>query len=71
MRESLEEAGLLDLVEEIIPFTAEYSHNMVTIIDEADIKGTRFWSDESLMSRYYKSQGKEYTPKLSKEQLEH
>lgn len=52
LREVLETAGLEDLVEEIFPFTAEFSHNMVTIIDQEDIKGTKFWSDQSLTDRY-------------------
>jgi penicillin amidase len=49
LRDVLEKAGLEDLVEEIFPFTAEYAHNMVTIIDGEDIRGTKFWSDETLV----------------------
>lgn len=45
------------MVEEIFPFTADYSFNMVTIIDEEDIKGTKFWSDETLSERYHKAKG--------------
>jgi Penicillin amidase len=67
LRDVLEQAGLSDMVEEIFPFTAEYSHNLVTIIDAEDIQGTRFWSDETLMAQYHKSQGK--TPKLTQAQL--
>ena len=58
------------MVEEIFPFTAEYAHNLVTIIDSEDLKGTKFWSDETLLERYYKSQGKTYSRKLSKLELE-
>lgn len=53
------------MIEEIFPFTAEFSHNLVTIIDSEDIKGTKFWSDENLFERYYKSQGKTYTRKMT------
>jgi hypothetical protein len=45
MRDVLEKSGLEDLVEEIFPFTAEFSHNLVTILDKEDIKGTQHWSD--------------------------
>ena len=58
------------MVEEIFPFTAEFSHNLVTILDQDDIKGTQFWSDETLMEKYYKSQGKKYSRRLSKKELE-
>jgi hypothetical protein len=57
------------MVEEIFPFTAEYAHNLVTIIDPEDIKGTKFWSDETLMERYYKSKGKKYVRRLSPAEL--
>jgi len=49
MREVVSKAGLEDLVEEIFPFTAEFSHNLVTIIDPEDIKGTKHWSEETLL----------------------
>ena len=58
------------MVEEIFPFTAEFSHNLVTIIDAEDIKGTHHWSDETLLERYYKSKGKKYVKRLSKAELE-
>ncbi len=57
MRDVLEKSGLGDLVEEIFPFTAEFSHNLVTILDKEDIKGTQHWSDQSLVERYYQSKG--------------
>lgn len=52
MREVLVLIGLEDMVEEIFPYTAEFSHNLVTIIDDEDLKGTKFWSDETLMQQY-------------------
>ncbi len=70
MRDVLEKSGLGDLVEEIFPFTAEFSHNLVTILDKEDIMGTHHWSDQSLVERYYQSKGKKFTRKLSKSQLE-
>ena len=66
MRDVLDKSGLGDLVEEIFPFTAEFSHNLVTIIDAEDIKDTHHWSDKSLVERYHQSQGKIYKRKLSK-----
>ena len=50
LREVISQAGLDDMVEEIFPFTAEFSHNLVTIVDPEDIKGTKHWSDETLVS---------------------
>jgi penicillin amidase len=40
LREVLEKEGLADMVEEIFPFTAEFSYNLVTILDADDIKDT-------------------------------
>ena len=58
MREMLIESGLEDMVEEIFPYTAEYSHNLVTIIDEEDLKGTKLWSEENtLTDLHYMSKG--------------
>lgn len=44
--------GLEELLEEIYPFTAEFSYNMVTHIDNEDIIGTKYWSNETLLERY-------------------
>ena len=63
LREVLEHAGLEDMIEEIFPFTAEFSHNLVTIIDPEDIKDTKFWSDQTLTDRYYASRGLTKVPK--------
>ena len=70
LREVLESSGLEDMVEEIFPFTAEFSHNLVTIMDAEDIKGTRFWSDESLVDKYYKSRGLPFEKKLTPQEKE-
>jgi hypothetical protein len=68
LREVLEEAGLKDMVEEIFPFTAEYSHKLVTIIDPEDIKDTEHWSDETLVEHYYRTRGLKYERKLTKDE---
>jgi len=52
LRDVLEREGLEDLVEELFPFTAEYSHNLVTIMDPEDLKGTPLWSEETLTKKY-------------------
>lgn len=52
------------MVEEIFPFTADHSYHMVTVIDDEDFKGTKFWSDSTLSERYHKSRGTK--PKLTK-----
>lgn len=57
MRELLSKMYLDDMIEDIFPFTAEGSFNMVTIIDDEDLVGTKFWSDETLTERYHKSKG--------------
>ncbi len=33
-----------DLVEQLIPFTSEYTHNMVTIFDKNDLKDSQHLS---------------------------
>lgn len=49
MREVIEQFDIGDIsVEEIFPYTAEFSHNLVTIVSDDDIKGTKFWSDKTL-----------------------
>jgi hypothetical protein len=70
LRDVLEKEGLEDMVEELFPFTAEYSHNLVTIMDPEDLKNTAHWSNETLIERYYKSKGKKYVRRLTKAELE-
>lgn len=53
------------MVEELFPFTSEYSHNLVTIVDPEDIKGTQFWSDTNIVERYYSERGLKYERKLT------
>jgi len=40
------------LVEEIMPFTGDRLHEMVTIIDEDDLKQFGMYSEESLVEKY-------------------
>lgn len=44
-----------EMVEEIFPFTSEYSHNLVTIMSEEDAKQHGFYSETSLLDRKPKS----------------
>jgi acyl-homoserine lactone acylase PvdQ len=45
-----------DLVEQIIPFTSEYTHNLVTIFDKEDLKDSSYWSTtEDLVDKYKKT----------------
>jgi hypothetical protein len=67
MRDYLGHINLEDMIDEIFPFTAEFATNMVTIMNEEDIIGTKFWSDSSLVERYHSATGR--SPKLSKKQL--
>ncbi|CDW85943.1 penicillin amidase family protein [Stylonychia lemnae] len=66
MRELLSIIGLEDMVEIIYPFNADYAHNLVTIVGDEDIQGTRFWSDATLSERYHKTRGTQ--PKLTQAQ---
>lgn len=42
------------MAEEIFPFSAEFSHNLVTIIGEEDIIGTKHWTDKETLAEQYK-----------------
>lgn len=64
LRELLTNLDLDNMVEEIFPFTADHSYHMVTVIDDEDFKGTKFWSDSTLSERYHKARGTK--PKLTK-----
>lgn len=48
-----------DMIEEIAPFTAEFSHNLVTIIDEEDLPEHEK-TDVTILQRY-----QEYKAKLA------
>ena len=57
MRDMLSKMNLEAQIEEIFPFTADYSHNLVTILNDEDLKGTDFWSDKTLSERYHEAKG--------------
>jgi penicillin amidase len=42
---------LKDMIEEILPFTSEFSHNLVTMMDESDARRSGIYSDDSLLDR--------------------
>ena len=50
--ESLEEGELKDLVDEIVPFSQEFSHNLKTILDDDDMKQQGLFSEKPLLLRY-------------------
>ena len=47
------DADLGELVEEMLPFTSEFMHDIVTIVDEDDLKEWDQYSEESLLERYH------------------
>ncbi len=57
------------MVEELVPFTSEFSHNLVTIMNEDDAKAHGFWSEESLLDKYHVSQGKQVIKKMVEEKV--
>jgi len=36
----------------MVPFNAEHSHNLKTVLDEEDMKQAGLWSETTLMERY-------------------
>ena len=52
--ESLEDGELKDLVDEIVPFSQEFSHNLKPILDDDDMKKHGLFSNEPLLDRYKK-----------------
>jgi len=43
-----------DLAEQLIPFTADYTHNLVTIFDKDDLVDTHHWNHAETISEVYK-----------------
>lgn len=37
------------MIEEIVPFTSEFSHNLVTILDKADVRKNGMFKEESIL----------------------
>ena len=55
MREVLkmENPELADLADQMTPFSAEYLHNMVTVLDDDDLRRMGKYSDITLSERYF------------------
>ncbi len=56
MRDVLENNLELDpnLAEQLIPFTADYTHNLVTIFDKDDLVDSQHWNHAETISEVYK-----------------
>ena len=54
LRESfrLRHPDLAEIVEEFAPFTSEHLNNLVTVVDDKDLKEWGQYSEDSLLSRY-------------------
>lgn len=50
-----EASELKSMIDELVPFTSEYTNNLVTIMNEDDAKDAGWWSDESLLDKYHES----------------
>lgn len=58
MREILksESPELAELADELVPYTAEYLHKLVTVLEEEDLRRMGKWSEETLSQKYKKNQ---------------
>lgn len=56
-REGLRQShpDLSNLMEELMPFTADYLNDLVPIVDDDDLKSQGQYSEETLVERYRKS----------------
>ena len=54
LREALRQKhpDLAEIVEDFAPFTSENLNQLVTIVDESDLKAWNQYSEESLLDRY-------------------
>lgn len=52
MREFVGKAheDLKDLVDDLVPFKSTHAHNLVTILNDDDLKDSGFYSDVSILS---------------------
>ena len=46
------------MIEEVVPFTSEFSYNLVTILDKLDTKRNGMLSEESILDRYHEATGR-------------
>ena len=49
----LKHPDLGELVEELSPFTSEFMNDVVTTVDEDDLKEWGQYSDEDILTRYH------------------
>lgn len=49
---ALEEGELKDMVNELLPFNAEFSHKLKSALDDDDMKSVNLWHKDTLLSRY-------------------
>lgn len=61
---------LKDMVEEILPFTSEFTYNLITIMDDEDTQAVGMYSDDSILDKYHESQGKKVVKKPKQEKPE-
>ena len=54
----MENSEMAELADELIPYTAEYLINLVTVLEDDDLKRMGKWSNETLSEKYQKN--KEY-----------
>ena len=54
------------LLDDLNPFTSDYLYDMVTVVDDDDLKQWNLYSEESLLEKYRQSQDilKEASPGL-------
>lgn len=43
------------LVEELIPYNANFFYNLVTVLDDSDLKRMGKWSEKTLSERYFEN----------------
>lgn len=48
----MESEELSNLADELTPFTRNYMNNMVTVLDDSDVRKMGKWSDKTLSERY-------------------
>jgi hypothetical protein len=51
----MESPLLADLADEMAPFTSEYLVDVVTVLDESDVRKMGQYSEETLSERYFKN----------------
>ena len=47
-----ESSELAEIADELVPYTSEYLHKLVTVLDDDDVKRMGKWSDTTLADKY-------------------